>query len=54
MFSKVKISYQTTILELVADFSTCKYSISEMKKKLPKALENLNGIFELISFEEFN
>ena len=54
VFSKVKISYQTTILELVADFSTCKYSISEMKKKLPKALENLNGIFELISFEEFN
>lgn len=54
VFSKVKISYQTTILELVADFSTCKYSISEMKKELPKALENLNGIFELISFEEFN
>lgn len=54
VFSKVKISYQTTILELVADFSTCKYSISEMRKELPKALENLNGIFELISFEEFN
>ena len=54
VFSKVKISYQTTILELVADFSTCKYSISEMKKELPKALENLNGIFELISFKEFN
>ena len=54
VFSKVKISYQTTILELVSDFSTCKYSISEMKKELPKALDSLNGIFELISFEEFN
>ena len=54
VFSKVKISYQTTILELVADFSTCKYSISDMKKELPKALDGLNGVFELISFEEFN
>ena len=54
VFSKVKISYQTTILELVADFSTCKYTVDEMRKELPKALDGLNGIFELISFEEFN
>ncbi|MBO4552708.1 MAG: ACT domain protein [Candidatus Methanomethylophilaceae archaeon] len=54
VFSKVKISYQTTTLELVADFSTCKYSVDEMKKELPKALEGLNGIFELKEFEEFN
>ena len=54
IFSKVKISYQTTALELVADFSTCKYSIDEMKKEMPKALEKLNGIFELKGFEEFN
>ena len=54
IFSKVKISYQTTALELVADFSTCKYSIDEMKKEMPKALEKLNGIFELKEFKEFN
>ena len=54
IFSKVKISYQTTALELVADFSTCKYSIDEMKKEMPKALEKLNGIFELKGFKEFN
>ena len=54
IFSKVKISYQTTVLELVADFSTCKYTIAEMKKEMPKALEKLNGIFELKGFEEFN
>jgi len=54
IFSKVKISYQTTALELVADFSTCKYTIEEMKKELPKALEGLNGIFELKEFKEFN
>ena len=54
IFSKVKISYQTTALELVADFSTCKYSIDEMKKEMPKALEKLNGIFEMKGFEEFN
>ena len=54
IFSKVKISYQTTVLELVADFSICKYTIAEMKKEMPKALEKLNGIFELKGFEEFN
>lgn len=54
IFSKVKISYQTTALELVADFSTCRYSIDEMKKEMPKALEKLNGIFELKEFKEFN
>lgn len=54
IFSKVKISYQTTALELVADFSTCKYTVDEMKKEMPKALEGLNGIFELKGFEEFN
>ena len=54
IFSKVKISYQTTALELVADFSTCRYTIDEMKKEMPKALEKLNGIFELKAFEEFN
>ena len=54
IFSKVKISYQTTDLELVADFSTCKYTIDEMKKEMPKALEGLNGIFELKEFKEFN
>ena len=54
IFSKVKISYQTTELELVADFSTCKYTVDEMKKEMPKALEKLNGIFELKGFEEFN
>ena len=54
IFSKVKISYQTTALELVADFSTCKYTVDEMKKEMPKALEKLNGIFELKGFEEFN
>ena len=54
IFSKVKISYQATALELVADFSTCKYTVDEMKKEMPKALEKLNGIFELKGFEEFN
>ena len=54
IFSKVKISYQTTALELVADFSNCKYTIDEMKVEMPKALEKLNGIFELKGFEEFN
>ena len=54
IFSKVKISYQTTALELVADFSTCRYSIDEMKKEMPKALDKLNGIFELKVFEELN
>ena len=39
IFSKVKISYQTTALELVADFSNCKYTIDEMKVEMPKALE---------------
>ena len=54
IFSKVKISYQTTALELVADFSTCKYTIDEMRDEMPKALEKLNGIFELKGFEELD
>lgn len=54
VFSKVKISYQTTLLELVADFSECKYTPEQMKEELPKALDKLNGIFELKSFKEFN
>lgn len=47
VFSKVKISYQTTSLELVADFSKCKYTMDEFKKEMPKALEKMNGVFEL-------
>ena len=54
VFSKVKISYQTTTLELVADFSECRYGIDEMKKELPEALDGLNGIFELKEFREFS
>lgn len=54
VFSKVKISYQTTTLELVADFSNSRYTVGEFRRKMAEALTGFNGIFELKGFEEFN
>ena len=53
MFSRIKICYHTTTLELVADFSNSNYSVEKMRQELPIALENMNGIFELKEFTEF-
>lgn len=53
IFSKIKICYQTMTLELVADFGNCKLSVEEMKKQLPEALGEMNGIFELKEYIEF-
>ena len=53
VFSRIKICYHTTTLELVADFSNSNYSVERMREELPTALENMNGIFELKEFTEF-
>ncbi len=54
VFSKIKICYQVMSLELVADFGGCKMSVADMRKELPKALDKMNGVFELKTYEEFN
>lgn len=45
VFTKVMISYQTMSVEVVADMKDSKISFDELKEKLPKYLEGLNGIF---------
>lgn len=52
VFSKVKICYQSMTLELMCDFSNCKFTVDEFKNELTKALENMNGIFTLEEFKE--
>ncbi|MCL2142773.1 MAG: ACT domain protein [Methanomassiliicoccaceae archaeon] len=54
VFSKVKICYQTMTLDITADLGACRHSAGEMKKELPKALERMNGIFELTEYKELN
>ena len=54
VFSRIKICYHTTTLELVTDFWNSKYSIDEMKDELTNALENMNGIFELKEYIRFS
>ena len=53
VFSRIKICYHTTTLEMVADFKNSKFSAEKMKEELPKALENMNGIFELKDYTIF-
>jgi predicted amino acid-binding ACT domain protein len=54
VFSKVKICYQTMTLDITADLGACKHSVDDMKKELPKALEKMNGIFELVEYKKLN
>jgi predicted amino acid-binding ACT domain protein len=54
VFSKVKICYQTMTLDITADLGACKHSVDSMKEELPKALEKMNGIFELIEYKKLN
>jgi len=54
VFSKVKICYQTMTLDITADLGSCKHSADELKKELPKALEKMNGVFELIEYKKLN
>ena len=54
VFSKVKICYQTMTLDITADLGACRHSVDEMKKELPRSLEKMNGIFELIEYKKLN
>jgi predicted amino acid-binding ACT domain protein len=54
IFSKVKICYQTMTLDINADLGTCRLSVDEMEKELPKALDKMNGVFELIGYKILN
>ncbi|MDR0777939.1 MAG: ACT domain protein [Methanomassiliicoccaceae archaeon] len=54
VFSKVKICYQTMTLDITADLGACKHSVDSMKEELPKALEKMNGIFELTEYKKLN
>ena len=54
VFSKVKICYQTMTLDINADMGACRLSADEMRKELPKALEKMNGIFELTEYRKLN
>jgi predicted amino acid-binding ACT domain protein len=54
VFSKVKICYQTMTLDITGDLGACRHSVDDMKKELPKALEKMNGIFELIEYKKLN
>jgi len=54
VFSKVKICYQTMTLEINADLGACRLSAEEFRKELPKALDRMNGIFELIEYKILN
>lgn len=53
VFSKVKICYQTMTLDLVADFAKCDMGRDEFENALKAAFENMNGIFTLTEFVEF-
>jgi len=52
VFSKVKICYQTMTLDITADLGACRLSVDGLKKELPKALERMNGVFELIEYKQ--
>ena len=54
VFSKVKICYQTMTLDINADMGACRLPADKMKKEIPKALEKMNGVFELIKYERLN
>jgi len=54
VFSKVKICYQTMTLEINADLGACKLSVDEFREELPKALDKMNGIFELTEYKILN
>ncbi len=54
VFSRIKICYHTTTLEMVADFKDCKIGMDKMKDELPKAMEKMNGIFKLVEFSKFS
>jgi hypothetical protein len=41
-------------LDITADLGACKHSVDDMKKELPKALERMNGIFELVEYKKLN
>jgi len=54
VFSKVKICYQTMTLDINADLGACRLSTDDMRKELPKALDKMNGVFELIGYKILN
>lgn len=54
VFSKIKICYQSMLLELVADMGTSRTSADELRKTLPEELEDLNGIFVLKELKELS
>ncbi|MFA6709834.1 MAG: ACT domain protein [Candidatus Methanomethylophilaceae archaeon] len=52
VFSKVKICYQTMMLDLVADFGNSKLSVEETEEAMRAAFEKMNGIYILTEYEE--
>jgi predicted amino acid-binding ACT domain protein len=54
VFSKVKICYQTMTLEINADLGGCKLSADELMNEIPRSLEKMNGVFELIGYKKLN
>ncbi|MCQ2070747.1 MAG: ACT domain protein [archaeon] len=52
VFTKTMIAYQTMDIEVVADLKNSKYSIEELKSKLPDHLAKQNGTYELKSIEQ--
>ena len=52
VFSKVKVCYQSMLLELVADIGKSRVSAEELREILPKKLEELNGVFVLKELKE--
>ena len=52
VFSKVKICYQTMIVDIVADFADCDMGKDEFESSLRNAFDKMNGIFTLKQFDE--
>lgn len=53
VFTKIKICYQTTALELVVDISKCNVPIDKLKKDMPNELDKLNGVYTITKYQEF-
>ena len=54
VFSKVKICYQSMLVELVADVGQSDVSAEELRDGLPGELDKLNGIFSLKELKELS
>ena len=54
VFSKIKVCYQKMYLELFMDIGKSRMTADEIREALPKAMSDLNGVFELAEFTELN